>query len=485
MIDPVRFRSLSLQRRRAWALSLASVVLAGALLVLLRAPAPASGAVPTGASVIPPLTTSGSATPRSRTDLDGPAVHGTFALATGAVLRGAPSELLAELRLTGLENGSGEHVPVSLAVVLDRSGSMSGENIVMARESIVSLLNEMNDDDRLAVIVYDDGAQVLQPLAPARVLRRSLPDRVRRIDAMGGTNIPEGLALGIDALREAPEGTARRIILISDGRDGSGRALSSIASDVARSADGRVITSSLGVGIDYDGAFMTALADAGHGNYAFLERGAMLEGFLRRELDETSTTVAESVVAEIALPAGVRLRATHGGTFDQIGDRVRIEIGALFAGERRKVVLEMESASAETPIALPVRLTYHAVAAAIEHGVAGEVVAAVVGTEAEVDAARDRELYPDAIAAVLAAQQDEALAAWRSGDRDAARHASEVALERYRHEASRRPSPRLSARIAEVEAEMDTFDATDPSSAAGRSFDLGTGASRREDVSSF
>jgi Ca-activated chloride channel family protein len=485
------------RRRRAWGIALGTLAAAVATMVLL--PDPEAGAdTPSDASAISgrpaamaPIGAA-SSTPSGPTHvtLDGPNVHGVFALATGAVRADQASELLAELRLEGLSRSSDAHVPVSLAVVLDHSGSMSGEKMESARESILTLLGAMGDDDRLAVVVYDDEANLLQPLAPARVLRRSLADRVRRVTADGGTDIPRGLRLGIEALREAPAGHATRIILISDGRDGSGLSLSEVSAQVAQAAEAQVVTSSLGVGIDYDQSFMTAVADAGHGNYAFLEHGSMLAGFLSRELEESSRTVAENVIAEVTLPAHVRLVAAHGAIAHPVGDRVRVELGTLFAGARRKVVFELASDGAPLHATLPlnVRLAYHAVdphGARAPSTLSGVASARSVGTDEEVQAAHDAEIYPDALATILDAQQDQAMTAWRHGDRESARTASVAALRRYRSAAAHHPSRVFDERISAVEAEMSAYDSVDPGSAAGRSFDLGTGASRREATVGF
>lgn len=77
------------------------------------------------------------------------------------------------------------------------------------------------------------------------------------------------------------------------------------------------------------------------------------------------------------------------------------------------------------------------------------------------------------------------MAAWRAGDREGARTASLGALHRYRRAAARSPSPVLEERLSAVEAEMAAYDSVDPRSAAGRSFDLGRGASRREAAGAF
>lgn len=480
--------------RRAWALSVFTVVLAGSALVLLSGSPPGAAAgTPPGTPVVsgwppvPPTAGSGSAG-ATHVDLDGPSIDGMFGIANGALLTGGARELLAELRLEGLrDEGVAERVPVAISVVLDHSGSMSGEKMASAREAVVSLLAQMHDDDYLAVVVYDDTAEVLQPLAPVSALRRQLPPRLRAVEADGGTNIPAGMDLGALALAEAPAGLVRRVVLVSDGQDGSGVALESIEASVSRRASERATTSALGVGIDYDERFMTHVADAGRGNYAFLRHGEELQAFLRRELEESAASVVDDVVAEIELPPGVSFVAAHGTPATATGSRVRVELGRIFAGERRKVVFEL-SANAGAPgtsMPLPVRLTYRTLRDRVAHSASGVASANVVATDGEVLAAQDGEIYPDALATVLDARQDQAVLAWRSGDTAAAVRMTDDHLARYRAAAAVAPSPVLDARIAELDEERAHYESESAASESGRVFGLGGGARRAERADAF
>lgn len=471
---------------RAWALSVFTVVLAGAALVLVSgAPPPAEATdVPPARTALatppPPAPPAAAAAGPARVELDGPLVDGMFGLTSRAVLAGDARELLAELRLEGLrdEGARDERVPVAIAVVLDHSGSMSGDKMVAAREAVVSLLERMHDEDQLAVVVYDDTADVLQPLAPVAALRRTLPPRVRAVQADGGTNIPAGMDLGALALAAAPPGLVRRVVLVSDGQDGSGVPLEAIEGAVSRRASERATTSALGVGLDFDERFMTHVADAGRGNYAFLQRGEELTAFLTRELEEGAASVVEDVVAELELPTGVRFVAAHGTPATASGSRVRLELGRIFAGERRKVVFEL-SASSPSPgaaLPIPVRLSYRTIRDGAPHTAAGTTTVSVVATEAEVVASRDLELHPDALTTVLDARQDDAVARWRAGDPAAAVRVTDASLARYRAEAAAAPSPVLDARIAELEEERTHYGTESAASEAGRAFGLGRGA---------
>lgn len=473
------------RRRRAWALAAAVAALAAGGIVLSSTPEPAS-ALP----VPPPLlaTTTAPAVRSPRAELHGPGVDGFFAFTEGAALAGGLREIYAELRLTGGAGGVQRRAPVSLAVVLDHSGSMSGDKIATARESVVSLLARMHDDDRLAVVVYDHEARVLQPLALVRELRETLPARVRAITADGGTNIPAGMDLGATALAAAPESSVRRLVLISDGQDGSGEPLASITARIGARASERVTTSSLGIGIDYDERFLGSVADAGRGNYAFLAEGSMLEPFLREELEQAGATIAEDVVAEIDLPPGSTLRTAHGALASIDGARLRLPLGGLFSGERRKVVLEL-AAPIGAPGALAtaaVRLRYRTVADGEAHAIeGGSASIRAVAHESDVAASRDVELHADALATVIDAQQIAATTAWQAGRRDDALQMTDAHLARLRVARQIAPSPSYDAQIAELERDRDSFARTAAGSHEGRSWSLGRGASRRARAEAF
>ncbi len=490
-MKPTTFlRSPSLRRREP-VLAIVSVALAVGALVLLRAPA--SGAVPTSPSpttpsITPTPTTPSPTTPApiaiggaSRTALDAPGIHGLFALGQGALLAGGARDLLAEVRLEGVGDGETQRMPVALSVVLDHSGSMSGEKMVQAREGVVSLLERMHDDDYLSVVVYDDSAEVLQPLARVSEIRRSLPPRLRQVEARGGTIIPQAMAMGATALAAAPATHVRRVVLVSDGQDGSGLTLDQIQSELGRRANDRITTSSLGVGIDYSESFMTSVADAGRGNYAFLRQGEELQGFLTRELEESGATVAENVVATVTLPPGVHFVSSHGAMATTLSDRIEMPVGTIFTGERRKVVLALRVdagvAGTSTPITASVRFERASDHAAQE--ARGAVAIRYVATEAEAVASIDDEIHPDALATVVDARQQQAVVAWQNGDRAQAVQLAQANQAAYEEANRMRPSAVYQTRRAEIDDDVENFEAVEAASEQGRSWGLGGGAARR------
>ncbi len=110
--------------------------------------------------------------------------------------------------------------PVDVAFVLDRSGSMGGEKIVLARDAILQGIAMLQPTDRFAVVAYDSSVDVVMPLTPAHAEAREAAERlVRQIDPRGGTNLGAGWLAGCQQLAEARAPSAgARCLLMSDGQ---------------------------------------------------------------------------------------------------------------------------------------------------------------------------------------------------------------------------------------------------------------------------
>lgn len=323
-VVPSWLRSPKLRR----ALALSSVVLATGGLVLHKAH-------PAGDAARAALSVNGTSTVR----FQGPGARGTFAISHTLVHAGETTPLFAEVRLIAdRPSGERERAPASLAIVLDTSGSMRGAKLEDAKRSVLRLVDAMRDDDEIALVRYADDSALVQPLARVGDVRAALTSRVRALTAGGGTNIPSGLSRGLQALDEARASRARRVVLVSDGLDGT-RAR---AEDLARAGSRRNITvSSLGVGLDFDHRYMASVAEIGQGNFAFIEEGGSLGGFLDRELRETSQTTIEDARVTLDLPDGLRFVGATGAEVSARGGSVELRLGALFAGDERRVIVEL------------------------------------------------------------------------------------------------------------------------------------------------
>lgn len=475
-------RRLIFDRSAIHAVAAGCVALAAGGVVLLRAPTPGVTA-PVSVTRSPARDGVAQAPRRAVT---GPQLTARVALSQGAVARRSASHVFAVVDLDADRRAEDvRRAPIAMALVVDVSGSMAGEKIVQARRAVLDTLAAMRDDDRVALVTYSDAASVVQPLARVGDVRSRMESVVPTLETIAGTNIPAGLEAGAAALGDASDDLVRRVVLVSDGRDGSGQTLDRVASGVRLRADRGVTLSSLGVGADYDDAYMSRVADAGRGNYEFLRDGAQLRAFLGRELNAAERTNVDQAAIDIELPDGWRLARAYGVEPETRGGHVRLPVGAMSSGDHRRVVLDLlvdpdRGPDAASAGALGMSLSWRAVPERRDARVAVEALPlAVVDDAAVALSSREPAVFADAQSIALAARQQDAVEAWRSGraaEAEGIARTNVVALQALQAAA---PSPARAAQIARYSSDGTNFNQMSASSAEGRAYGLGSNALHR------
>ncbi len=204
--------------------------------------------------------------------------------------------------------------PLDIALVLDRSGSMGGEKIALAREAAKRVVALLRDTDRCAFVAYDD--EVITPVRSGFVTdahRQLLYSALDELEARASTDLFGGWTAGAEEVSADTEGRIRRVLLLSDGLANQGLLdHAQILAHVRELAQRGVGTSTFGVGRDFDELLMAGMAEAGSGPFYFIEQARQIPDFLTSELGEILATVARSARVRIAAPQPIRIDCING-----------------------------------------------------------------------------------------------------------------------------------------------------------------------------
>ncbi len=235
----------------------------------------------------------------------------------------------------------GARVPVNAVLVLDRSGSMTGQKLARAKEAARELLTQLNGDDRFALIDFGSDARVLVPsMAATPANTESALALVDGLRAYGGTNLSAALDLAAPQLASG-RGTGRtdKVFLASDGQANEGISTRRGLLEVARRDFGTIATvSTFGVGDDYDEDMMTSLAAQSGGMTHFIKNANEIVPAFRAELSRATSAVARNVRLIVTPAPGTRVQQVIG--YESDGGWVRLPDFA--AGERRRVLVKLE-----------------------------------------------------------------------------------------------------------------------------------------------
>ncbi|MCP4541005.1 MAG: VWA domain-containing protein [Chloroflexi bacterium] len=240
-------------------------------------------------------------------------------------------------------------VPRDVFLVLDTSGSMDGEKIEQAREALVYVLDHLNAEDRFNVVSFSTGLrQYALELRPASEAREAV-DWVRRLEAIGGTDINRAL---LEAMAQADRERPTIIIFLTDGLPTEGvTEIEQILSNVKASAPGNVRLFPFGVGDDVNTTLLDTLAQQQRGVSGYVRPHERIDEEVSGFYAKISTPVLTDIELDFddmlvedfypdSLPdlfAGTQLILT--GRYRDSG-ATRITLTGKVNGERREFVYE-------------------------------------------------------------------------------------------------------------------------------------------------
>lgn len=178
---------------------------------------------------------------------------------------------------------------LGLVLIIDKSGSMSGEKIEMAKEAAKAAIELLSPNDFAGVVVFDGQAFWAAELQPV-VDRFGLIELVGTIQPGGGTSMAPAMELAYSQLSLAPA-KLKHVILLTDGHSQPGP----FYELTTQMSQDRISVSAVGVGRSADAGLLEQIARWGNGRFYFTEEARSIPQIFAKE----TMTASKSAIREL------------------------------------------------------------------------------------------------------------------------------------------------------------------------------------------
>ena len=190
--------------------------------------------------------------------------------------------------------------PINVALVLDRSGSMSGPPLEAAKEAAARFTSFLTAEDRLSVVVFDDHVRTIFGPAPAG--DPAALESIAQVYAGGSTNLSGGWLKGAKLVEKGLIEGTNRVLLLTDGQANAGIIdPDKLVGLTQSSASRRVSTTCIGFGAHFNEDLLEPMARAGAGNYWYVESYDQMAAIFQDEIEGLVALAAQNVELEVRL----------------------------------------------------------------------------------------------------------------------------------------------------------------------------------------
>ena len=210
--------------------------------------------------------------------------------------------VLLRIGIKGFEVSAAERPAANLVFLIDVSGSMhSPDKLPLLKNAFRLLTNQLTERDRVSLVVYAGSSGVVLEPTPGNEKRKILA-AIDRLEAGGSTNGAAGIQQAYELAREGHiDGGINRVVLATDGDFNVGVVNFETLLDIAeRERASGIALTTLGFGTgNYNDQLLERLADAGNGNYGYIDTLSEARKVLVSELSSTLMTIAKDVKIQV------------------------------------------------------------------------------------------------------------------------------------------------------------------------------------------
>lgn len=229
----------------------------------------------------------------------------------------------------------------NLSFVIDRSGSMHGDKLNYTKKAVSFAIGHLGSQDYCSVVTFDDTVNLVSTSQKVEN-KDALIQSVMRINSGGCTNLSGGMLQGLKEVKHNfKKEQINRVLILTDGQANRGVTdRIRLIKKAGEMAAGGVTLSTFGLGEDFEEDLLMAMAEAGKGNFYYIQSPEQIPGIFEQELAGLLSTVAQNLNISVQPGAGVQITGVLGYPFTR-ENGIFINLPDMYSGESKIILTEL------------------------------------------------------------------------------------------------------------------------------------------------
>ncbi len=216
---------------------------------------------------------------------------------------------------TKLTHDTWRRDPLTIVAVVDKSGSMRGKPMEVAKASMREVLKNLKAGDRMSIVQYGSTTNVVIPVTEVVSGRADLAAAIDSIQTGGYTSMEAGLRLAFDTAYDSQPGYdgRTRVVLFSDEQPNVGATDSASFIGMARAASDRGVgMTTIGVAEHFGADLANKVSAARGGNLFYIRELEDVPKTLGGDFDLIMTELAHDLKVKAKPAKGVKIEEVYG-----------------------------------------------------------------------------------------------------------------------------------------------------------------------------
>ncbi|OJJ19597.1 hypothetical protein BKI52_22585 [marine bacterium AO1-C] len=253
-----------------------------------------------------------------------------------------------------------DNTPLNICLVIDRSGSMSGDRIAHARQSSLTLLSKLRPQDKISIVTFDHEVNVLLKHEPASN-KRKIGQIIRSIATRGSTDLNSGLIKGYELIAEQyRENANNKVLMLTDVLTNTGQVdVEAIVKNAHNySKDQQIGITMVAIGVQVNDALARQITSSGKHSFHYVNDSEDIQKIFVNEVESIFSTIAKQATLTLEFDRNLDLQEFYGYA-PGIGNRkITLKLNNMNAGLTQVVLAKFKALRPKKLGQVKVKLSY-------------------------------------------------------------------------------------------------------------------------------